>query len=288
MMLPLPNVTGHLHVGHALGFGGYEDLMARWHRMRGEPTLWLPGSAQAGISAQIVVEKELARESAEARAHHGERVLSVTDKQGMSREEFLAEMWRWMEHYKPRIYKQLRMLGCSLDWTRVHFTMDPDMQRRVRTHFIRMYRKGHLYRADRIVHWCLTCQTTYSDLELLHVTRTDQLSYVRYPWAQPMPKGTPDVVVATTRPETIVADTAIAVHPEDPRWKDLIGQEVLVPVAERKVKIIGAEAVDPEFGTAALKVTPGHDATDFEVGQRHGLQVLSAIDTRGFMTHAAG
>ena len=285
MMLPLPNVTGDLHLGHALGFGGYEDLMARWHRMRGEPTLWLPGTDHAGIIAQIVVEKELARE------YGTKRTAGDTEKArtaGLDREQFLAEMWRWMEHYKPRIYKQLRMLGCSLDWSRVHFTMDPDMQRRVRVHFIRMYEKGHLYRADRIVHWCLTCQTTYSDLELLHVTRTDQLSYVRYPWAEAMPAGTPDVVVATTRPETIVADTAIAVHPEDPRWKALIGAEVLVPVSERKVKIVGDAAVDREFGTGALKVTPGHDATDFEIGQRHGLQVLSAIDTRGFMTPAAG
>jgi valyl-tRNA synthetase len=151
-----------------------------------------------------------------------------------------------------------------------------------------MYKKGHLYRADRIVHWCLTCQTTYSDLEALHIVRTDQLSYVRYPWAEPMPAGTPDVVVATTRPETIVADTAIAVHPDDPRWNALIGKDVLVPISERRVKIIGDEAVDREFGTGALKVTPGHDATDFEIGQRHGLQVLSAIDTRGFMTPAAG
>jgi len=281
MMLPLPNVTGDLHLGHALGFGGYEDLMARWHRMRGEPTLWLPGSDHAGIIAQIVVEKELAKE-------YGNRRKDSSPTLGLTREEFLAEMWRWMEHYKPRIYKQLRMLGCSLDWTRLHFTMDPDMQRRVRIHFIRMFRKGHLYRADRIVHWCLTCQTTYSDLEALHVTRTDQLSYVRYPWAQPMPAGTPDLVVATTRPETIVADTAIAVHPDDPRWKALIGQEVLVPIVDRKVKVIGDEAVDREFGTGALKVTPGHDQTDFEIGQRHGLQVLSAIDTRGLMTSAAG
>ena len=281
MMLPLPNVTGDLHLGHALGFGGYEDLMARWHRMRGEPTLWLPGSDHAGIIAQIVVEKELAKE-------YGKKAKDTSPTLGLSREEFLAEMWRWMDHYKPRIYKQLRMLGCSLDWTRVRFTMDPDMQRRVRIHFIRMYKKGRLYRADRIVHWCLTCQTTYSDLELLHVVRTDQLSYVRYPWAAPMPEGTPDVVVATTRPETIVADTAIAVHPDDDRWKGLIGKEVLVPVSERRVKIIGDAAVDPAFGTGALKVTPGHDATDFEIGQRHGLQVLSAIDTRGFMTPAAG
>ncbi|HKW77636.1 MAG TPA: valine--tRNA ligase [Candidatus Limnocylindria bacterium] len=273
MMLPLPNVTGDLHMGHALGFGGYEDLMARWHRMKGDATLYLPGTDHAGIIAQILLEKELAKE---------------TDKKSLTREQFLDEMWKWMRFYQPRIYKQLRMLGCSLDWTRVHFTMDPDMQQRVRTHFIRMYRRGHLYRADRIVHWCLTCQTTFSDLELLHVTRTDQLSYVRYPWADKMPAGTPDVIVATTRPETIVADTAVAVHPDDARWKAYVGKEVLVPMVERRVKIIVDEAVDPTFGTGALKVTPGHDATDFEIGQRHGLPVVTAIDKSGKMTPAAG
>ena len=284
MMLPLPNVTGDLHLGHALSFGGYEDLMARWHRMRGEPTLWLPGSDHAGIIAQIVVEKELAKEFGNKKKGPD----APAEQEGLGREQFLAEMWRWMEHYKPRIYKQLRALGCSLDWSRVHFTMDPDMQRRVRIHFIRLYRNGHLYRADRIVHWCLTCQTTYSDLESKHVERTDQLTYVRYPWADAMPAGTPDVVVATTRPETILADTAVAVHPDDDRWKALIGKEVFVPVAERRVTIIGDDAVDPAFGTGALKVTPGHDATDFDIGQRHHLQVLSVIDTRGLMTPAAG
>ena len=284
MMLPLPNVTGDLHLGHALSFGGYEDLMARWHRMRGEATLWLPGSDHAGIIAQIVVEKELAKEFGNKKKGPDAPVA----QEGLGRDQLLGEMWRWMEHYKPRIYKQLRMLGCSLDWTRVHFTMDPDMQRRVRIHFIRLYRNGHLYRADRIVHWCLTCQTTYSDLESTHVERTDQLSFVRYPWADAMPAGTPEVVVATTRPETILADTAIAVHPEDDRWRALIGKEVLVPVAERRVRIVGDAAVDPAFGTGALKVTPGHDATDFDIGQRHGLQVLSVIDSRGFMTPAAG
>jgi valyl-tRNA synthetase len=285
MMLPLPNVTGDLHLGHALGFGGYEDLMARWHRMRGDPTLWLPGSDHAGIIAQIVVEKELAKEYGD---RHGADPESGQRRAGLGREEFLAEMWRWMEHYQPRIYRQLRMLGCSLDWSRVHFTMDPDMQRRVRTHFIRLYRAGHLYRADRIVHWCLTCQTTYSDIEAKHSERTDQLSYVRYPWADPMPPGTPDLVVATTRPETILADTAIAVHPDDPRWTHLIGQAVLVPIAERRIRVVADAAVDPAFGTGALKVTPGHDATDFDIGTRHGLPVLTVIDTRGRMTPAAG
>ena len=273
MMLPLPNVTGDLHMGHALGFGGYEDLMARWHRMKGETTLYLPGTDHAGIIAQLVVERELAKE---------------TSPKALTREQFLDEMWRYMRHYQPRIYKQLRMLGCSLDWTRVHFPMDPDMQRRVRIHFIRLYKHGHLYRDNRIVHWCLTCQTTYSDLETLHTERTDQLSCVRYPWADAMPAGTPDLVIATTRPETIVADTAIAVHPDDERWKRYIGRDVLVPLVERRVTIVGDEAVDPAFGTGALKVTPGHDATDFEIGQRHGLQVISAIDKRGTMMPSAG
>ena len=274
MMLPLPNITGDLHLGHALGFGGYEDLMARYHRMQGEPTLWMPGTDHAGIIAQVVVENELAKEG-------------IT-RQQLGREKFLEEMWKWMDHYRPRIEKQLRMLGCSLDWSRPNFTMEPSKQRAVRTHFIRLHKKGHLYRGDRIVHWCLRDQTTYSDLEVKHITRTDTLYYVRYPWADPMPRGTPDVVVATTRPETIVADVAIAVHPDDERWKALVGREVLVPAVERRIKIIADEAVDPSFGTGALKITPGHDQTDFEIGQRHGLPVLSVIDKRGMMTPAAG
>jgi len=274
MMLPLPNITGDLHLGHALGFGGYEDLMARYHRMQGEPTLWMPGTDHAGIIAQVVVENELAKEG-------------IT-RQQFGREKFLEEMWKWMDHYRPRIEKQLRMLGCSLDWSRPNFTMEPSKQRAVRTHFIRLHKKGHLYRGDRIVHWCLRDQTTYSDLEVKHITRTDTLYYVRYPWADPMPRGTPDVVVATTRPETIVADVAIAVHPDDERWKALVGREVLVPAVERRIKIIADEAVDPTFGTGALKITPGHDQTDFEIGQRHGLPVLSVIDKRGMMTPAAG
>ena len=275
MMLPLPNVTGDLHLGHALSFGGYEDLMARWHRMRGEPTLYMPGTDHAGIIAQIVVEKELAKEG-------------VTKQRGLTREEFLGEMWKWMDHYRPRIEGQLRLLGCSLDWSRRNFTMEPSKQRAVRTHFIRLYRNGHLYRADRIVHWCLTCQTTYSDLEAKHVERTDTLYYVRYPWAGDPVAGAPDVVVATTRPETIMADVAVAVHPDDERWQRYVGREVLVPIAERRVPIVADEAVDPGFGTGALKITPGHDATDFEIGQRHGLPVLTAIDRSGRMTAAAG
>jgi valyl-tRNA synthetase len=275
MMLPLPNITGDLHLGHALSFGGYEDLMARWHRMRGDPTLYMPGTDHAGIIAQIVVEKELAKEG-------------MTKQRGLGREEFLAEMWKWMDHYRPRIERQLRMLGCSLDWSRPNFTMEPSKQRAVRTHFIRLYRKGHLYRADRIVHWCLTCQTTYSDLESKHVERTDTLYYVRYPWAEGAPAGAPDVIVATTRPETIMADVAVAVHPDDERWQRFIGQPVLVPIAERRVPIIADAAVDPAFGTGALKITPGHDQTDFEIGQRHGLPVLTVIDKTGRMTPAAG
>ncbi len=273
MMLPLPNVTGDLHLGHALGFGGYEDVMARWHRMLGDATLWMPGTDHAGIIAQIVVEKELAKEG-------------VSRERGLTREEFLAEMWKWMDFYRPRIEQQLRMLGCSLDWSRPNFTMEPSKQRAVRAHFIRLYKKGLLYRADRIVHWCLTCQTTYSDLEVKHVDRTDTIDYVRYPWAEG--SSGPDVVVATTRPETILADVAVATHPDDERWKPLVGREVLVPVAERRVKVIADEAVDPAFGTGALKITPGHDQTDFEIGQRHHLPVLTVVGKDGRMLPGAG
>ena len=275
MMLPLPNVTGDLHLGHALGFGGYEDIMARWHRMRGDATLYMPGTDHAGIIAQIVVEKELAKEG-------------MTKARGLTRDEFLAEMWKWMDHYRPRIETQLRMLGCSLDWSRPNFTMEPSKQRAVRTHFIRLYKKGLLYREGRIVHWCLTCQTTYSDLEAKHVERTDPLYYVKYPWVDGAPAGAPDVIVATTRPETIVADVAVAAHPDDPRWKPLFGKDVIVPVVERRVKVIADDAVDPRFGTGALKITPGHDTTDFEIGQRHGLPVLTAIGKDGRMLPAAG
>jgi valyl-tRNA synthetase len=273
MMLPLPNVTGDLHLGHALGFGGYEDLMARWHRMLGEPTLYMAGTDHAGIIAQKVVEDELAKKE--------------IGRNDLGREKFLAEMWKWMDHYRPRIDKQLRLLGCSLDWSRPNFTMEPPKQRAVRTHFIRMYGRKHLYRADRIVHWCLRCQTTYSDLESDHIERTDPLYYVQYPWADPKPDDVP-LIIATTRPETIVADVAVAVHPSDERWKKYIGRDVLVPMIERRVKVIADAAVDPSFGTGALKITPGHDATDFEIGQRHDLPVISVIDTRGYMTPAAG
>src|SRR2546426_1701618 len=254
MMLPLPNITGDLHLGHALGFGGYEDLMARYHRMRGEPTLYMPGTDHAGIIAQVVVENELAKEG-------------IT-RQRLGREKFLEEMWKWIDHYRPRIEKQLRMLGCPLDWSRPNFTMEPSKQRAVRAHFIRLYKKGHLYRADRIVHWCLRDQTTYSDLESEHITRTDPLYYVRYPWADPVPPGTPDVVVATTRPETIVADVAGAVHPDHARWKRLVGKHVLVPGVERRVARIAHEAGGPPLAGPGAQNTPRRAATAFQMGHR--------------------
>ena len=270
IILPPPNVTGDLHVGHGFTFT-QEDILVRWHRMEGAPTLFLPGSDHAGIAAHIVVERELAKEG--------------LDRFSLGRERFVEEMWKWMEHYKPRMYAQMRAMGWSLDWTRTAFTMDPDKQRAVRTHFIRLYRGGHLYRADRIVHWCVTDQTTYSDLEVEHVERTDTLWTVRYPFAD---GSGPGIRIATTRPETIVADVAVAVHPDDKRWTALIGREVIVPVIERRVPIIADEAIDPAFGTGALKVTPGHDATDFEIGRRHRLPIISVVDTRGRMTPAAG
>ncbi len=270
IILPPPNVTGDLHVGHGFTFT-QEDILVRWHRMQGDPTLFLPGSDHAGIAAHVVVERELKKDGIE--------------RFKLGREKFVDEMWKWMEQYKPRMYAQMRAMGWSLDWTRTAFTMDPQKQRAVRTHFIRLYQEGHLYRADRIVHWCVKDQTTYSDLELEHVERTDTLWTVRYPFADDSTGG---LSIATARPETIVADVAVAVHPDDERWRPLIGREVLVPVIERRVKVIADEAVDPKFGTGAVKVTPGHDATDFEIGRRHHLPVISVIDTRGMMRPEAG
>ena len=270
IILPPPNVTGDLHVGHGFTFT-QEDILVRWHRMQGDPTLFLPGSDHAGIAAHVVVERELAKEG--------------VDRFRLGREKFVQEMWKWMEFYKPRMYGQMRAMGWSLDWTRTAFTMDPDKQRAVRTHFIRLFREGHLYRADRIVHWCVRDQTTYSDIEVEYIERTDTLWTVRYPAAD---GSGPGIRIATTRPETIVADVAVAVHPDDPRWKALIGTDVIVPVIERRVPIVADDAVDPKFGTGAVKVTPGHDATDFEIGKRHALPVISVIDTRGLMTPAAG
>ncbi|MHB9032777.1 MAG: valine--tRNA ligase [Anaerolineae bacterium] len=267
--MPPPNVTGILHLGHALT-SAVEDALIRQHRMTGQPTLWVPGSDHAGIATQAVVERELAKEG-----------LSRYD---LGREKFIERVWEWKKVYHARITAQQRRLGISCDWERERFTMDEGLSRAVREAFVRLYDKGLIYRGTYLVNWCPRCATAISDLEVEYEDEASHLWYVRY-WTA---DRTASITVATTRPETILGDTAVAVHPDDARYQALIGREVLLPVLGRAVPIIADAAVDPAFGTGAVKVTPGHDPTDYEIGQRHNLPIINILTNLGAMTEAAG
>ena len=263
--VPPPNVTGALHMGHALN-GSIQDALIRWHRMRGFNTLWQPGFDHAGIATQAVVEKELRKQG--------------TSRQELGRDAFVDRVWEWLREYGGVIMGQFRRLGCSLDYERERFTMDDLYVRAVMRFFAHLYERGWMYRANRIINWCTDCQTSISDLEVEHLDVDDALTYARYPFAD----GDGFVTVATVRPATILADVAVAVHPGDERYRSLLGREVLVPVVERRVPIVADERVDPEFGTGALKITPGHDPTDFEIGRDLGLPELTVIGFDGRMT----
>jgi valyl-tRNA synthetase len=263
--VPPPNVTGALHMGHALN-GSIQDALIRWHRMRDFNTLWQPGFDHAGIATQAVVEKELRKEG--------------TSRFEIGREAFVERVWEWLREYGGVIMSQFRRLGCSLDYERERFTMDDAYVRAVMRFFVHLYERGWLYRDNRIINWCVDCRTSISDLEVEHIEVNDALTYARYP----LVNGEGSVTVATVRPATILADVAIAVHPGDERYTQLIGKEAIVPVVERRVPIIADERVDPDFGTGALKITPGHDPTDFEIGRDHGLPELTVIDFEGRMT----
>jgi valyl-tRNA synthetase len=263
--IPPPNVTGALHMGHALN-GSIQDVLVRWHRMRGFNALWQPGYDHAGIATQGMVEKELRKQG--------------LSRQDLGREAFVERVWEWLHEYGGIIMGQFRRLGCSLDYERERFTMDPGYVRAVMRFFVHLYERGWMYRDNRIVNWCTDCQTTVSDLEVEHVDVDDALTYVRYPLAD----GDGHVTIATVRPATILADVAVAVHPNDERYTALIGKEVIVPVVGRRVPVIADERVEPEFGTGALKITPGHDPLDFEIGRDHGLPELTVIGFDGRMT----
>ena len=250
--VPPPNVTGELHLGHALN-GSMQDSLVRWHRMRGFDTLWQPGYDHAGISTQNVVEKQLIAEG--------------TSRRQIGREAFVARTWEWLDRTGRVIMSQFRRLGCSLDYSRERFTMDDAYVEAVMTYFVLLWDRGWIYEADRIVNWCPHHRTALSDLEVEHVEQDDALTYVRYPFVD----GSGSITVATARPPTILADMAVAVHPDDPRYRDAIGQEVVVPVVGRVVPVLGDTRVEPEFGTGALKITPGHDPTDFEIGRDSGI-----------------
>jgi valyl-tRNA synthetase len=263
--VPPPNVTGALHMGHALN-GSIQDALIRWHRMRGFNTLWQPGYDHAGIATQAVVEKELRKEG--------------TSRFELGREAFVERVWEWLHEYGGVIMSQFRRLGCSLDYGRERFTMDDAYVRAVVRFFVHLYERGLLYRDNRIVNWCSDCRTSISDLEVEHIEVDDALTYARYPLAD----GGGHITIATVRPATILADVAVAVHPGDERYRDFVGRDVIVPVVGRRVPVIADERVEREFGTGALKVTPGHDPLDFDIGRDHGLPELSVIGLDGRMT----
>ncbi len=274
VIMPPPNVTGELHLGHALT-ATIEDCLVRWHRMRGDPTLWLPGVDHAGIATQNVVEKQLAKEG-----------LSRHD---LGREKFVERVWQWVRKYRSLISHQHMRLGVSCDWDREVFTMDEGPQAAVRATFVKLYDEGLIYRGERIINWCPRCMTALSDLEVEHEEQQSSLWYVRYPLLDGDGNVTGEyVVIATTRPETIVADVAVAVNPTVTRWQKVVGRKLLLPIIERQIPVIADEQVDPEFGTGALKITPGHDTVDFEIGERHGLAAIVAIAPDGTMNQEAG
>jgi valyl-tRNA synthetase len=258
--IPPANVTGELHLGHAM-FVSMEDLMIRYHRMKGESTLWLPGTDHAGIATQLQVEKALAKEG-------------LTRDQ-LGREEFERRTWVWKEKYGGIITSQIRRLGASCDWTRERFTLDAGLSRAVREAFVRLYEKGLIYRGTRMINWSPGLRTAVSDLEVEYSQEPGFLYYFKYVLAD-----NPDeyIPVATTRPETILGDTAVAVHPEDDRYRRFVGRKVLVPILNREVPVIADEYVDREFGTGALKITPAHDPNDYLIGQRFGLEMISILD----------
>jgi valyl-tRNA synthetase len=269
IVMPLPNVTGDLHVGHAL-FVTLQDVMTRWHRMLGEPTLWLPGTDHAGIATQVVVERQLAKEG--------------KAKEDIGREQFAELTLQWASKNRKDIRQQQQLLGASCDWTREKFTLDEGPSKAVRTAFVRLYDKGLIYRGERMVNWCPRCRTAISDLEVEHKDISGHLYYMRYP----LTGSEGSVTVATTRPETFFGDTAVAVNPEDERYRKLIGKSVTLPIIDREIPIIADDAVDTSFGTGALKITPAHDPTDFEVAKRHNLPLVDIMNADATVNENAG
>ncbi len=259
--IPPPNVTGKLHLGHAM-FVSMEDLMIRYHRMQGIPTLWVPGTDHAGIATQLQVERTLREDG--------------TSRDEIGRDEFIKRTWAWKEEYGGHITNQVRRLGASCDWSRERFTLDDGLSRAVKEAFVRLYEKGLIYRGPRLINWSPGLKTAVSDLEVEYHEEKGKLYYFKYMVANG--SDADYIPVATTRPETILGDTGVAVHPEDERYRAYIGKTVVVPILGREIPVIADPYVDREFGTGALKITPGHDPNDFEIGERHGLEIISVLD----------
>ena len=270
VVIPPPNVTGILHMGHALN-NTLQDILIRYKRMRGFETLWMPGTDHAGIATQNVVEKQLAKEGKK--------------RQDLGRGEFLERLWDWKKQYGDTIIQQLIKLGASCDWQRTRFTMDDEYSSAVKHVFVKLYEKGLIYRAQYIINWCPRCQTALSDEEAEHQETQGSLYHIRYPLKDNLSEF---VVVATTRPETMLGDTAVAVNPKDKRYKKFIGKTLVLPLLDREIKIIADSFVDPKFGTGAVKVTPAHDPNDFEMGKRHNLEFINIMHPNAVLNDQAG
>jgi len=267
VIIPPPNVTGTLHMGHALN-ATIQDILIRWRRLQGYKTLWLPGTDHAGIATQVVVEKELKKEG--------------RSRFDLGRDKFIERIWQWKEKYGDIILDQLKKLGASCDWSRTRFTMDKDYIKAIKEAFSHYHKKGWIYRGKRVVNWCPRCQTSLSDLEIEYKEEKGKLWYIKYPV-----KNQKFIVVATTRPETMLGDTAVAVNPNDKRYKNLIGKKAILPLAKREIPIIADKSIDPKFGTGAVKVTPAHDLTDYEISLRHNLQAVQVINEKAEITKDA-
>ena len=270
IVMPPPNVTGQLHMGHALD-STLQDILTRYKRMQGYSALWLPGTDHAGIATQIKVEEEL-------------RTKEGLTRYDLGREKFLERVWAWKEKYGSRIVEQQKKLGVSCDWSRSRFTMDEGCSKAVRETFCELYDKGLIYKGSRIINWCPHCVTALSDAEVEYVDKPGHLWYIRYPLSE----GSGDIVVATTRPETMMGDTGVAVNPEDEKFKHLIGKTCILPIMNREIPIVGDEYCEIGFGTGAVKMTPAHDPNDFEVGLRHNLEVIRVLDDNGKVNENGG
>ncbi len=269
IVVPPPNITGSLHMGHALN-ATIQDILVRKKRMEGYKTLWLPGTDHAGIATQNVVEKDLKKQG--------------INRHDLGKEKFLEKIWEWKEKYGHIILNQFKKLGASMDWSRTRFTMDPNYQEAVKENFLHYHKKGWMYKAERIVNWCSRCATSLSDLELEYKEAESSLYYIKYP----LKDGSGFVTVATTRPETMLGDSAVAVNPKDEKYKPLVGKTLILPIVEREIPIVADFAVDATFGTGAVKITPAHDFTDAEIGERNKLEIHKIINQIGRMTPEAG
>ena len=269
IVMPPPNVTGQLHMGHAMD-ATLQDTLIRFKRMQGYNALWIPGVDHAGIATQIKVEEELRKEG--------------KTRYDLGREKFLEKVWDWKHRYGNRIVEQQKKLGASCDWDRARFTMDEGCSKAVREVFVSLYEKGLIYKGNRIINWCPHCVTALSDAEVEYVDKPGHLWHIRYP----LTDGSGEVVVATTRPETMLGDSGVCVNPADERYKDIVGKTVTLPLVNKQIPIVADDYAEMEFGTGCVKMTPAHDPNDFEVGMRHNLEVIRVLDDNGRVNAMGG